>query len=271
MAAAPGNAVTETSARKEALQGHGSLSPAIELIDVSKRFDSAFALSSINLKFEPGKTTVLIGPSGCGKSTILRLIVGLIRPTAGEIRFAGRVLTAGNILELRRLMGYVIQDGGLFPHLTARNNVLLLARHLGRPEAEMRARLGELCELTQIPATVLDRFPIELSGGQRQRVSLMRALMLQPEVLLLDEPLAALDPMVRVSLQTELKDIFQRLRQMVILVTHELAEAAWLGDRIVLLRQGRVVQIGSFDDLRLRPAEGFVSEFINAQRRLAVP
>jgi len=242
----------------------------IELVGASKRFDSLVALSPISLKFEPGKTTVLIGPSGCGKSTILRLIIGLTQPTTGEVRFEGRVLTPENILELRRRMGYVIQEGGLFPHLTAADNILLLARHLRRPDKEMRARVAELCELTCLPEAALARFPVELSGGQRQRVSLIRALMLRPEVLLLDEPLAALDPMVRATLQTELKAIFQHLRQTVILVTHELAEAAWLGDQIILLRNGNVVQVGTFGALRDQPAESFVSDFINTQRRLVL-
>ena len=259
------------AAGTEAARCPKSRAPTIELIGVSKRFDSAVALSSINLKFEPGKTSVLLGPSGCGKSTILRLIIGLTRPTTGEVRFEGETVTPHNVLALRRRMGYVIQEGGLFPHLTARDNALLLARHLGRPEEEVRARLAELCELTRLSEAALARFPVELSGGQRQRVSLIRALMLRPEVLLLDEPLAALDPMVRATLQSELKAIFQHLRQTVILVTHELAEAAWLGDQIVLLRQGNVVQVGTFDTLRDRPLEGFVSEFIRVQRRLAVP
>jgi len=254
--------------RQKAAGNPGGVAPTIELIGVTKRFDSVAALTSINLKFEPGKTTVLIGPSGCGKSTLLRLIIGLIQPSSGEVRFEGQALTPSNILELRRRMGYVIQEGGLFPHLTARDNALLLARHLGRPEEEMRSRLAELCELARLPETALARFPIEISGGQRQRVSLIRALMLRPEVLLLDEPLAALDPMVRATLQTELKAIFQHLHQTVILVTHELSEAAWLGDQIVLLQQGHVVQAGTFDALRDHPAERFVSEFINAQRSL---
>ena len=242
--------------------------PLIELAGVSKRFGSAVALAPTDLRFAPGKTTVLIGPSGCGKSTILRLINGLIAPTTGQVRIGGRVLTHDDMLELRRRMGYVIQEGGLFPHLTARDNVLLLARHLHWPETEMQTRLAELCDLARLPATALARYPVELSGGQRQRVSLIRALMLRPEVLLLDEPLAALDPMVRVTLQTELKSIFQRLGQTVIVVTHEMAEAAWLGDEIVLLRQGHVVQAGPFSALRDQPAEPFVSEFINAQRKL---
>lgn len=247
-----------------------SVAPMIELVRVSKHFGSLLALSPIDLKFEPGKTSVLIGPSGCGKSTILRLIIGLIQPTAGEVRFEGQVLLPENILKLRRRMGYVIQEGGLFPHLTARDNILLLARHLGQPEGELRARLTELCDLARLSEAALAHFPVELSGGQRQRVSLIRALMLRPEVLLLDEPLAALDPMVRANLQTELKAIFQHLRQTVILVTHELAEAAWLGGQIILLRQGHVVQAGTFADLRDQPAESFVSEFINAQRRLVL-
>ncbi len=244
--------------------------PRIELAGVSKCFHAVVALARTDLSFQPGKTTVLIGPSGCGKSTILRLIVGLIQPTTGEVRFEGRVLGPENLLELRRRMGYVIQEGGLFPHLTALDNILLLAKHLGRRKKETQSRLAELCDLTRLPAAALARYPVELSGGQRQRVSLIRALMLRPEVLLLDEPLAALDPMVRATLQTELKTIFHQLRQTVILVTHELAEAAWLGDQIVLLRQGRVVQAGSFDELRDRPTESFVSEFINAQRKLSL-
>ncbi len=245
-------------------------SPMIELAGVSKWFGSLMALSPTDLAFESGKTTVLLGPSGCGKSTILRLIVGLRQPTTGQVRFENEVVLPATILDLRRRMGYVIQEGGLFPHLTARDNVLLLARHLNRPEEQMRARLDELCALTRLSSAALSAYPLQLSGGQRQRVSLIRALMLRPDVLLLDEPLAALDPIVRATLQTELKALFQHLRQTVILVTHELAEAAYLGDRIVLLREGRVLQSGTFSYLRDHPAEQFVSDFINAQRKLSV-
>jgi osmoprotectant transport system ATP-binding protein len=167
---------------------------------------------------------------------------------------------------LRRRMGYVIQDGGLFPHLTAEGNALLLARHLKQPELESRQRLEELCELTRFPADALGRYPAELSGGQRQRVSLMRALMLKPEALLLDEPLGALDPLVRASLQTDLRDIFRELKQTVVLVTHDLAEAAYLADHIVLLESGRIAQQGTIGDLKERPATPFVTQFLNAQR-----
>ena len=242
----------------------------IELQGVSKQFGAFVALNPTNLVFQERKTTVLIGPSGCGKSTILRLIIGLLDPSTGLIRFDGTIISPANILQVRRRMGYVIQEGGLFPHLTARQNIMLLATHLGRPRQEMQARIDELSGLARLPRDSLSRYPVELSGGQRQRVSLIRALMLKPDVLLLDEPLAALDPMVRASLQTELKALFQHLNQTVVLVTHGMAEAAYLGDKIVLLREGSIVQAGTFGDLRDHPADGFVSEFINAQRRLVI-
>ncbi len=189
-------------------------------------------------------------------------------PSSGRILFDGEPLSEANLIQIRRRMGYVIQDGGLFPHLTARQNVMLMPNHLRRDASEMSERLRELCELTRFPEDGLKRYPVELSGGQRQRVSLMRALMLKPDVLLLDEPLAALDPLVRASLQTELKQIFQSLNQTVIMVTHDMAEAAYLADTIVLLEAGRIVQQGTFDEMRERPAAPFVSEFISAQRAL---
>src|SRR5204862_6995114 len=194
----------------------------------------------------------------------------LIPPALVTIDFDSSQITSVNIEMLRRRIGYVIQEGGLFHHLTARANILLMARHLGKSDEEMHARLLELCELTRFPENLLARYPLELSGGQRQRVSLMRALMLSPELLLLDEPLGALDPLVRASLQKDLKEIFARLCQTALLVTHDLAEAAYFGDDIVLMNEGRVVQQGSITDLRQRPANAFVSEFINAQRSVAL-
>jgi len=244
------------------------MSALVQLVDVSKRYNGAAAVQPTNLSIERGKTTVLIGPSGCGKSTLLRLIIRLIEPDSGTIEFDGTSVTAENIDTLRRRIGYVIQEGGLFPHLTARGNILLMPRHLGKPENKIGPRLSELCSLTRFPEDLLDRYPLELSGGQRQRVSLMRALMLSPELLLLDEPLGALDPLVRAALQKDLKEIFARLQQTALLVTHDLAEAAYLGDKIVLMNEGRVVQQGSIVDLREKPANNFVTEFINAQRAL---
>src|SRR6266705_1952727 len=246
------------------------MSALVQLIGVSKSFADAPAVHAVDLSVERGKTTVLIGPSGCGKSTLLRLIIGLLEPDTGEIQFDGTQLRAVKIDNVRHRVGYVIQEGGLFPHLTARGNILLMARHLGRAENEMFSRLSELCALTRFPEDLLDRYPLELSGGQRQRVSLMRALMLSPELLLLDEPLGALDPLVRAGLQKDLKEIFARLRQTALLVTHDLAEAAYLGDEIILMNEGRIVQQGSLNDLQQNPASSFVSEFINAQRGLAL-
>jgi osmoprotectant transport system ATP-binding protein len=245
------------------------MSALIRLTDVSKHYAGAAALHPTNLSISRGKTTVLIGPSGCGKSTLLRLIIHLIEPDAGSIEFDGQTVSSENINALRRRIGYVIQEGGLFPHLTSRANVVLMARHIGKPPREMQSRLSELCELTRFSETLFPRYPFELSGGQRQRVSLMRALMLSPELLLLDEPLGALDPLVRASLQKDLKEIFPRLGQTVLFVTHDLSEAIYFGDEVVLMNAGRIVQRGTISDLRERPADPFVSEFINAQRGLS--
>lgn len=255
----------------------------IELKGVTKRYGDMVALQPTDLTIPSGKTTALIGPSGCGKSTLLRLIMGLLEPTAGTVHFDGALVSSTpqrpgrpsgspsfppTSQDLRRRMGYVIQDGGLFPHLTAAENVLLMAKHLRRPADAMQKRLNELAALTRFPASGLNRYPVELSGGQRQRVSLMRALMLEPEVLLLDEPLGALDPLVRADLQTDLKQIFADLEQTVVLVTHDMGEAGYLGDSIVLLSDGAIVQQGTLADLRDRPANPFVTQFMNAQRSL---
>jgi osmoprotectant transport system ATP-binding protein len=245
------------------------MSALVKLEEVSKRYGDTIALHPTSFSVESGKTTVLIGPSGCGKSTLLRMIIRLIDSDSGLIEFDGKAVTADNINALRRRIGYVIQEGGLFPHLSARANVLLMARHIGKSEGETHNRLRELAELTRLSEKLLVRYPLELSGGQRQRVSLMRALMLSPELLLLDEPLGALDPLVRVSLQKELKEIFMRLGQTVLFVTHDLAEATYFADKIVLMNEGRIVQKGTITDLRERPADPFVSEFINAQRGIA--
>lgn len=238
----------------------------IELRQVSKHFGAHSALAITNLTFATATTTVLIGPSGCGKSTLLRLILGLISPDTGTVLIDGQAVDRHNIDSIRHHIGYVIQDGGLFPHLTALGNLTLLARHLGWDAARIQARAAALCELTQLEPAQLERYPSQLSGGQRQRVGLMRALMLDPPILLLDEPLGALDPLVRNDLQQQLKAIFARLKKTVVLVTHDINEAAFLGDTIVLMRNGEVVQRGSVEDLVHRPSDAFVSAFIGAQR-----
>ena len=241
----------------------------ITLTGVSCRFGELAALEPTDLTFESHRSTALLGPSGSGKSTILRMIAGLIEPTTGTIAFEGQPVTPATIAALRRRLGYVIQDGGLFPHLTAAANVALMARYLGWPAPKIAGRLADLADLMNLPEAALARYPAELSGGQRQRVGLMRALMLDPDVLLLDEPLGALDPIVRAGLQVDLRDIFDRLGRTVILVTHDVAEAAYLADRIILLDEGRVAQEGTLADLRDRPASPFVTLFLTAQRGLA--
>jgi osmoprotectant transport system ATP-binding protein len=240
--------------------------PVFELRGVSKSFAGQRTITPLDLDVERGKTTVLIGPSGCGKSTLLRLMVGLATADEGTVRFDGTPVTPATAIELRRRMGYVIQDGGLLPHLDARGNVALMARYLGWDEARVEARVRELAELARLPLDALARFPRQLSGGQRQRVGLMRALMLDPDALLLDEPMGALDPLVRADLQQDLRDAFARLGKTVVLVTHDIAEAGFLGSRLVLMQAGRIVQQGSLGELARSPADPFVTRFIGAQR-----
>jgi osmoprotectant transport system ATP-binding protein len=238
----------------------------LELRGVRKAFGDVPVVGGMDLTFPEGRTTVLLGPSGCGKSTLLRLIIGLVRPDEGTVRIDGAELTQENGLALRRRIGYVIQEGGLFPHLTAEENITLMARYLGWAGDAMAKRVGELAELTRFPEDGLRRYPAELSGGQRRRVALMRALMLDPDVILLDEPLGALDPMIRAELQSDLRDIFRRLGKTVVLVTHDIGEAGFFGDDIILLRAGDIVQRGSLRELVENPADPFVTQFINAQR-----
>ncbi len=238
----------------------------LDIRNVGKSFGDFRALAGVTLHIPEGRTTVLIGPSGCGKSTLLRTIIALVQPDEGGVWFNDEPVTPANALRVRQRMGYVIQSGGLFPHLTARENVLLMSRHLRRDDAVAATRLDELTELVHLEPELLDRYPAQLSGGQRQRISLMRALMLDPAVLLLDEPLGALDPLIRADLQRDLREIFRELGKTVVLVTHDMGEAAWFGDSIVLMRAGAVVQQGGIRDLLERPADDYVTEFIQAQR-----
>ncbi len=233
--------------------------------DVTRTFGARAAVDHVSLAVERGTTHVLLGSSGSGKSTILRLILGLLWPDSGEVIVDGIRVTPEGRLELARRVGYVVQEGALYPHLTAAHNAALPARARGWATPAMRARLAMLAELVGLEEHLLQQYPAQLSGGQRQRVGLMRALMLDPPVLLLDEPLGALDPITRAALQTDLGRIFRELGKTVVLVTHDIREAFLLGSTISLLNNGRVVQQGSFADLARRPAEPFVAEFLRAQ------
>ncbi|TVQ80994.1 MAG: ATP-binding cassette domain-containing protein [Bradymonadales bacterium] len=241
----------------------------IELKSVSKSFSSQPVLSDLSLQFEEAKTHVLLGSSGCGKSTLLRMIIGLTRPDEGEVHLETKPLSAYSLFERSQLFGYVIQKFSLFPHFTAFQNVELPARCAAWSPQKVKSRIDELSELVQLEPEMLEKYPFQLSGGQQQRVSLMRALILNPPYLLMDEPLSALDPLIRGDLQEDLLKIFRRLEKTVVFVTHDLREAVKLGHKIYLLNEGQIVQSGLLEDFQSRPASEFVSRFVQSQRSAA--
>ena len=236
------------------------------LRDVTRSFNGSPAVRALSLEVPREQTTVLLGESGSGKSTLLRLMAGLLPPDSGEILLEGMPVTVETGPALRRRMGFGLQSGGLFPHLTAEDNVTLLARALKKPADWRARRLAELAGLVRLEPAILRRWPLELSGGQRQRVSLMRALFLRPAVVLLDEPLGALDPVTRGELQHELKRVFEALGTTVVLVTHDLEEAAVLGHRVALMHDGALVQVGSLHELAAHPADPWVERFVAGWR-----
>jgi osmoprotectant transport system ATP-binding protein len=240
----------------------------LELEHVHKSFEGRTVLSDVSLTIPKGATHALIGSSGSGKTTLLRLTLGLIPFEKGYVKINEQPLSSFTPTEWADRIGYVPQEGGLFPHITGKQNVSLVPGLRNWPAARIDARVEELRTLVGLDTTILSRFPHEMSGGQRQRVAIMRAAMMDPPVMLLDEPMAALDPLIRSTLQEELKSIFQRLAKTVLIVTHDLGEAAFLAERITLLHQGRIIQTGTYRDLLLTPADPFVSSFINAQRSL---
>jgi osmoprotectant transport system ATP-binding protein len=240
----------------------------LELQNIYKTFEDRSVLSDVNLTVPEGVTHALIGSSGSGKTTLLRITLGLIPFDKGYVKINGQALLSFTQTEWADRIGYVPQDGGLFPHITARNNVSLIAKLRGWSKARIDARVEELRRVVDLDPEILAHFPREMSGGQKQRAAIMRAAMMDPAVMLLDEPMAALDPLIRRSLQQELKSIFQRLGKTVLLVTHDLGEAVYLAEKITMLHEGRMVQTGSYGDLLLRPANAFVTQFINAQRTL---
>lgn len=240
----------------------------LRLEGVVKRAGS-FVLGPVNLDLGATSSVSLVGPSGAGKSTILRILVGLTTPDEGKALVAGESMTSASAQRLRRRIGYVIQDGGLFPHLPARENVAIMARHVGWRSGRVARRVEELGAMLRLDTRVLDTYPRHLSGGERQRVALMRALFLDPDVLLLDEPLGALDVLVRAQLQQEVRAIIRDRHKTALLVTHDLREAALLTDRIAVLRDGRIVAQGAVGSLLNDASDPFVAQFVNAQRVLA--
>jgi osmoprotectant transport system ATP-binding protein len=241
----------------------------VSLDGVRKSFGERVVIRPTSLDVAAGERLALIGPSGSGKSTYLRMVLGLVIPDAGTVQVGESAVTPESARMVRRKVGYVIQSGGLFPHLTAFENVALVARLDGWSSQRRTERVQELARLARLPETLLERWPHQLSGGERQRVGLMRALMLDPDVLLLDEPLGALDPLVRARLQEDLREVFVSLGKSVMLVTHDMAEAAYLADSIAVVREGEIVQRGTMKELVDAPAHPFVRELVTASRSLS--
>ena len=241
----------------------------IDLQDLTKVFPStaAPAVDRLSLHIERGEIAVFVGPSGCGKTTTLKMINRLIEPTSGAIQIDGRSADSVPVHELRRGIGYVIQQIGLFPHRTIRQNMATVPGLLKWDKARIAERVDELAELVALDPDMLDRYPAELSGGQRQRVGVARALAADPPVLLMDEPFGAVDPIVRAHLQDELLGLQKRLRKTIALVTHDIDEAIKLGDRVAILSEGgHLEQYGSPSDILRDPANAFVADFLGTDR-----
>jgi len=255
-----------------------STASAIHFDHVSKRFPQsdvpAAAVDDVTLQIEPGELVVLIGPSGCGKTTLLKLINRLYEPTGGTITIDGRNAQEFNAPDLRRHIGYVIQQGGLFPHYTVAENVAVVPGLLGWDKARTQARVDELLTLVGLPPQQYrNRYPAQLSGGQQQRVGIARAIAASPGTLLMDEPFGALDAITRGNLQVELLSLHAQLGQTIVFVTHDIDEAVLLADRIAVMRQGRVVQFDTALKIIMHPADDFVAELVGADdtlRRLSL-
>jgi osmoprotectant transport system ATP-binding protein len=237
--------------------------PAIEFRDVSYRVAGTQVLSGFNLQVQGGETLVLLGRSGSGKTTSLKLVNRLLLPTSGEIRVKGVSIAEADLIRLRRSIGYVIQDVGLFPHFSVERNIGLVPKIEGWPEERIRARVQELLQMVGLAPETASRYPHELSGGQRQRVGVARALAADPEILLMDEPFGALDPLTRDELQREFLLLQQRLHKTVVFVTHDLREALRLGSRIALMEAGRLVTVLSPGEF-LRSSDTLASAYVRA-------
>jgi osmoprotectant transport system ATP-binding protein len=238
----------------------------IEFQRVTKTFPGGNdAVKDFSLTVPTGSVTVLVGSSGCGKTTLLRMVNRMVDPTSGAVLIDGHDVRDQDPVELRRRIGYVMQSGGLLPHRTVSENIQTVPRLVGTPKAEARARARELMATVGLDAELADRYPSQLSGGQQQRVGVARALAVDPNILLMDEPFGAVDPLVRRDLQAELLDLQQRMSKTVLFVTHDIDEAFLLGDQVVILEDGaHISQQGTPGEIIARPANDFVAHFIGA-------
>ncbi|SFL43334.1 osmoprotectant transport system ATP-binding protein [Paenibacillus sp. 1_12] len=240
----------------------------IRFENVRKAYDDGYvALKHVDIEFKENELTVLIGPSGCGKTTLMKLINRLNDPSEGRVLIRGRDISKTNAVELRRSIGYVIQNIGLFPHMTIADNVSVVPRLRKWDRDRINKRVDELLRLVNLdPETYRSRYPSELSGGQQQRIGIIRALAAEPELILLDEPFSALDPISREQLQDELVRLQQELKQTIVFVTHDMDEALKIADTIVLMKEGEVVQMGRPEQILRHPSNDFVKSFIGEKR-----
>jgi osmoprotectant transport system ATP-binding protein len=242
---------------------------AIELSGIEKRYGEVAALAGVSLGVQPGEFTALVGGSGSGKTTLLKTINRLIAPDAGTVRIAGEPAEAEAPHLLRRKIGYVFQDVGLFPHLTVAENIAITPKLLGWEPARIAERVRTLIDLVALPQEVADRAPAALSGGQRQRVGVARALAAEPAIMLMDEPFGALDPLTRDQLGADYRALHERLALTTLMVTHDMAEAVLLADRIVVLSKGRILADGAPADLLARAKDPEVRALLEAPKRQA--
>lgn len=241
--------------------------PMVEFKNVSKIYPGGkVAVENINLRIERGEFVCFIGTSGGGKTTTLRMINGMLIPTGGDITVDGKNIHDIDPIELRRSIGYVIQNIGLMPHMTIRDNITLVPKLLKWPKEKRDARAKELIKMVELPEEFLDRYPSELSGGQQQRIGVIRALAADQQIILMDEPFGALDPLTREALQRLVKRLQQQMGRTIIMVTHDMDEAIRLADRIVIMDQGRIIQNASPDDVLTHPANEFVANLIGPER-----
>lgn len=238
----------------------------IQFSHVTKSFESRPILKELNFTIESGSLVTLIGESGCGKTTTLKMINRLLEPTSGKILINGQDIMEQNIIQLRRSMGYVIQSTGLFPHMTIRQNIELIERLEKRDETKIASRTMELMEMVNMPPSYLDCYPDELSGGQRQRIGVARAFATDPEIILMDEPFSALDPITRSQLQEELVTLQEEFKKTIVFVTHDMGEAVKIADKICMMYKGEILQYALPEELLKNPCNEYVSNFVGRHR-----